>query len=66
MRDAHGELTLRYERMRYGDWRRGAARPSLGAMETEREENSREESSSDFVRLGIALALLALIAYVGG
>jgi hypothetical protein len=35
-------------------------------METEREENSREESSSDFVRLGIALALLALIAYVGG
>jgi hypothetical protein len=35
-------------------------------METDREDHSHEEISSDFVRLGIALALLALIAYVGG
>lgn len=34
-------------------------------METERKEVAPEEFSSDFVRVGIALALLALLAYVG-
>jgi hypothetical protein len=35
-------------------------------MKTKREKLSYEEFSSDFVRIGIALALLALLAYVGG
>jgi hypothetical protein len=34
-------------------------------MERERDEVTREDSSSDLVRIGIALALLALLAYVG-